>query len=96
MMRALSTWSRPPRTLRRQRLQEDNAVLLPASELGSIKLWQHRAQQLAPGTTLLVLSVNNPRLHSLAKQFAHIWREQSRLSQICSIRRVGKKSAPPK
>jgi hypothetical protein len=78
MMRALSTWSRPPRTLRRQRLQEDNAVLLPASELGSIKLWQHRAQQLPAGGTLIVLPSNNRTLQHVGKRIKAALRQHGR------------------
>ncbi len=47
------SWSRPPRALRRAKL--DNLALVPGNLLPFKKAWQELANQLPEGSTLIVL-----------------------------------------
>jgi hypothetical protein len=85
MMRALSTWSRPPRTLRRRATQLDNLALVPASELASLKQWQDRARQLPAGGILVVLPSDNLTLQHVGKRIKRSLRQQRRRSIIATI-----------
>jgi len=85
MTRAISTWSRPPREMRRARTRMDNLALVPASELTSIDLWQQRARQLPPGITLVVLPRDNLRLQQVGHQIRLTLTQHGRGSLITTV-----------
>lgn len=78
MRRALSTWSRPPRALRRPCTQLDNIALVPASELASLATWQERARHLPAGNTLVVIPGDNFRLLEVGRRLDLSLRQRGR------------------
>ena len=85
MKRALSAWNRPPRTLQRPATRLDNLVLVPASELASLQLWQRRARLLPPGNTLMVLPSDNLELHRVGRRIRMALEQQGRRSTIVTV-----------
>lgn len=85
MRRARSNWSRPPQPLRRTLSQLDNLVLVPASEIASLKTWQRQAQYLPPGNTLLVLPSDNLKLREVGRRISLLLKQQGRQSRIATV-----------
>jgi hypothetical protein len=84
-MRALSTWSRPPRELRRPATQLDNIALVPASELASLSKWQERARQLPAGSTLVVVPEYSPHLRRVGQEIYSSLKRRGRRSLIVAV-----------
>lgn len=80
-----STWSRPPRPLRRPSTQRDNIALIPASELASLATWQQRAHHLSAGNTLIVVPSDNLRLQRASQKIKAALALQGRRSCIAVI-----------
>lgn len=87
MKRALSGWSRPPQTSQQSSTRLDNLVLVPASELASLQLWQQRARQLPPGNTLVVLPSDNLKMRQVGRQIRLSFEQQGRRSLIATVPR---------
>jgi hypothetical protein len=85
MRRALSNWSRPPRSLRRLHTRLDNLALVPASELGSLESWQHASQQLPAGDLLVVVPSDNLQLLEVGRSLDRVLREQGRKLRLTTI-----------
>lgn len=82
MRRGLSRWARPPREVHCPRVQSDNAVLVPASELVALRDWQERARQLPAGVTLVVVPGGNRRLRQVGWYIGQTLSRQGRRAHL--------------
>jgi hypothetical protein len=87
MTRALSSWSRPPRSLRRPPTKLDNVAIVPASELTSLTTWQQRAHHLSAGNTLIVVPCDNLQLQRVGYQIKLTLNRQGRKACVACLRR---------
>ena len=85
MRRALLTWSRPPRTLRRPSTQFDNIATVPASELASLTFWQVSARRLPAGNTLLVVPIENVKLMEVSRRIRLTLQHAGRQASVIYI-----------
>ncbi len=80
------SWSRPPRALRKARL--DNLALVPGSLLPFKKEYQAIANQQPPGTTLVVLPAQDSSQRRTLELVASRLKAKGQLVQILSSQTV--------
>ncbi len=78
-------WYGVPKQLRSTATHLDNLVLVPASELASLAIWQERAHLLSSGHTLIVVPSDNLRLRRVSRQIKMALARQGRRTSIATV-----------
>ena len=84
-MKHSTDWYGVPKELRSPATHLDNLVLVPASELASLRAWQTAARQLPAGDVLVVVPKDNLQLREVGRRIDSVMRQRGRHSRVATI-----------
>lgn len=74
-----------PKRVRVSKILRHNTAIVPASQLKAIEKWQHEANQMPPGNTLMVLPIGNGCLRKVARRLKVSFDQQGRTLTVTTI-----------